>query len=192
MATKITSVKKYMICMVCFSIMTLALVPTGCSHSKPVPVTQPSCPLPSGNFVDQAFDTARSTLSYNECKYQFDQVMDALLEVCEGTPSINNKKLFSDFLVWAKNQGIISTVQAKKIYTRYFTATFVSLSGDFQTCSLCPRIHKILSDCDQELEKKKSGLLKICGDKKTYAKASNDLKQISLILEATCKACEAE
>ncbi len=192
MITKSTSIKKYTIFMVFFAIMFFAMIATGCSHSKPVPVAQPSCPLPAGNFVDHAFDTARTTLSNPGCKYKFDQVMQALLGVCEGSPGMENKKLFSDFLVWAKDHGIISTVQAKEFYNQYFTSTFVSLSDDYQTCSLCLKINEILSDCDKELEKKKQGLIKICGDKITYTKASNDLKQISLILEATCKACDAE
>jgi len=163
----------------------------GCVEKKVSPVVD-TCPIPSGHLIDNAFETAKSTLSNPECRYKFETVFTALLNICEGAPDMKNKELFSGFFVWAKDQGIISKMQAKKYYTRYFSNRFVSLPGDYQTCSHCPRIKTVFAECWDEIENKEQGLLKICGDKATYAKAYDDLQKIELILEATCSACSAE
>ena len=163
---------------------------TGC-RKRPVPV-QPACNLPSGYIVDQAFDTAYDTLSKQGCRYRFDEVMEALLEVCEGAPQMKNKELFSNLLVWAKDQGIISTVQAKNYYNTYFSSIFISLPDDYQTCSYADKYEKVIADCKAELEKKEQGLVKVCSDSETFAKATNDLNQFDLIFLAACKACNEE
>ena len=94
--------------------------------------------------------------------------------------------------MWAKKEGIISKVQAEKHYTRYFGHRFVSLPDTYQTCSQCPRLQNLLTSCRNELKDKEQGLIEACGDKATYAKASDDLYKIEVILEATCDACAAE
>ncbi|MCG8684842.1 MAG: hypothetical protein MI892_08205 [Desulfobacterales bacterium] len=173
-------------------VITLAFstLATGCVQTKPKPVTD--CPIPSGNLVNEAFETARTTLSRPDCRYQFDTVFQSLLTICKGDPGIENKKKFSDLLMWAKGEGIISSKQASELYTAYFSHRFVSLPDDYRTCSLCPRLEIILADCTDELKKKEQGLLKVCSDKATFAKASQDLQNIDLILEATCSACYEE
>jgi hypothetical protein len=162
-----------------------------CVGQQKTPPSNP-CTLPSGHLVDAAFQTARSTLSQPDCRYQFDAVFAALLQVCEGSPDMAHKEAFSDFLVWSKDQGIISTIQAQERYNRYFTARYVSMPDDYNTCSYCPQLRSILSACHDELRDKQTGLLRVCGDKATHAKASSDLQKLELILEATCAACATE
>lgn len=176
--------------------LAVAVICVGCVSSKktnptPVPVVE-SCPLPSGYIVEQAFQTARSTLSNPACRYKFDAVLASLLHVCEGAPEMKNKELFHAFFEWAKDEGIISLVQAKKHYTRYFSNRFISLPDNYQICSHCSRLKPMMKNCRDELKRKEQGLLKVCGDKATYAKASGDLDKVALILEATCRSCAAE
>jgi len=181
------SVKKHSWLVLCFAI--IAFMFTACVPQKPEPTP---CPIPSGNLVDEAFQTARTTLSQPACRYQFDAVFSALLEVCTGSPSMQHRERFSELLVWSKNEGIISTIQAKELYNRYFTDRFVSLPDDYKTCSYCPQLKRLMSACQDELRDKELGLLRVCGDKATYAKASGDLQKMDLILEATCSACGAQ
>jgi hypothetical protein len=170
----------------CLAVITFTLM--ACTP-KPEP---PPCPIPSGHLVNEAFQTARSTLSQPQCRYQFDAVFSALMNICQGAPDLKNKELFSELLSWAKEEGIISTVRAKELYTRYFSDRFVSMPDAYKTCSYCPQMKSIMANCQDELRDKEKGLLHVCGDKDTYAKASNDLQKMQLILEATCSACAAQ
>ncbi len=161
----------------------------GSAHAQEEPST---CPLPSGNLVDEAFSQARGVLERPACKYQFDATFTTLLTIAEGDPKPENNRAFSDLLVWAKDRGVINTVQAQNYYNRYFTHIFVSLPDDYKTCNYCPRLRKIMSNCRDELRQKEQGLLKVCRERTTYAKASSDFQTIDLILEATCSACAGE
>ncbi len=172
-------------------LLTMALSLTSCSGKAPVPL-EPLCTLPSGNLTEPAFETAMATLDSPHCRYRFDEVFSALVTVCKGSPALENREKFSNFLVWAKDAGIISSIKAKKLYNRYFTSDFVSLPDDYQNCSYCSRMGTILSDTRTELSDKELGLIKVCGDKTAFAKASDDLKKIQLILEAVCYACQEE
>ena len=177
-------------------VFTITFFVVGCISSKPVPapviIDKGSCQVPSGHLVDQAFATAKATLSNPNCKYQFNSIFSALLDICAGSPDIKNKTQFSNFLMWCKNNGIINTVQAKKQYTTYFSDKFVSLPDDYQTCSYCSRMKTVLNDCWSEIKSKELGLLKACNDSTTYNKAYNDMQKIELILEATCDSCAPE
>jgi len=174
-------------------VLPLALMVQGCAASDPEPLpAAPVCILPSGHLVEPAFSTARATLSKHQCRHQFDAVFDSLLKVCEGDPSLENKEKFSTFLLWAKKEGIISKKQASRKYTRYFSTRFVSLPENYQTCSYCSRLKELMGQCRDELRQKEMGLLTVCEDKPAFAKASGDLANIELILEATCSACGDE
>ncbi|OQY11949.1 MAG: hypothetical protein B6I31_03990 [Desulfobacteraceae bacterium 4572_19] len=171
-------------------IVTVAFIITvGCAPKEPTPAVANTCPIPTGFLVDEAFATAKSTLSNPECRYKFETIFSALLNTCSGAPELRNKELFSQLLVWSKNEGIISKIQAKEYYTKYFSSRFISLPGDYSTCSHCPRLRSIMAECKSELQAKELGLLKACNDKLTYNKAFGDLDKIELILEATCSAC---
>ncbi|MEH0022098.1 MAG: hypothetical protein V6Z89_20770 [Desulfobacter sp.] len=188
MRHRISTLFKTLTLFITAAIMALS---TGCVTQQPKPVAD-NCPIPSGNRVDDAFLTAQSTLSNPECRYKFDAVLNALLVISQGDPKMENQRLFSDFFIWAEKEGLISKIQAKKYYNTYFMPKFVSLPSNYQTCSHCPNLRKILTNCKQELKKKEVGLLKICNNKTAYAKASDDLQTIALILEAICSACAVE
>lgn len=172
--------------------MAMLVSTVGCTAHTPPPPMADNCRIPSGNLVDEAFSTARSTLSRQECSYSFDEVYTSLLNISAGKPDIKNKELFSDLLEWSRDQGIISEVQAQEYYTTHFSSNFISLPDSYQTCSLCSSVDTIIADCDGELDKKEQGLLKVSNDREAFTKASSDLQQIALILEATCAACDAE
>ena len=165
------------------------IITVGCTSKEPIPAIADSCPIPSGYLVDKAFITAKSTLSNPECRYKFETIFLSLLQICSGTPDLDNKELFSQFLTESKNRGIISRNQAKEYYTKYFSSRFVSLPDNFSTCSYCSRLKKIMGECKSELQAKELGLLKACNDTLSYNKAFGDLEKIEIILEATCSAC---
>lgn len=164
---------------------------TGCA-SKPEPRPKPfQCQLPTGVNLDQAMAEARSNLSHQKCQYRFDEYFQALLEIGTGDPQAENRKKFSNFLVWANEQGILNRVQAKEYFNRYFNTTFVALPDDYNVCSNCAKQAEIVRSMEKELRMKEKGLLRVCGDKKSYYQANNDFDSVLLVLEATCTACEA-
>ena len=82
--------------------------------------------------------------------------------------------------------------QAQGLYNRYFNIKFVSLAGDYNTCSqTCPVRTQVLGDMRGELLDKELGLMKISGDSAGYYRADHLLKESQLVLEATCRACDA-
>lgn len=172
----------------------LSLLVSGCSvKDEPVKMTAASaaleCAPPTSKLTDEAFKEARQILADPECASQFDAVWNSLLQVAAGNPDPANKERFSDLAGWARNQGIISTVQAKEYYTRYFHHNFVSLPDRYQTCSYCTQLGSIRGDLKDELSQKELGLDKVSRDKKGITKARSDFKAIDLVLTATCEAC---
>ena len=88
--------------------------------------------------------------------------------------------------------GVISKRQAQALYNRYFNVKFVSLAGDYNTCSqTCPVQARVISDMKAELQDKELGLLRVTGDNSSYYRADNLLKETQLVLAATCRACAA-
>lgn len=163
------------------------IVLIGCApqHAK-----RPICSLPSGKLVDDAFRQAKISLENPACRNQFDAVLNTLLAIAEGDPKKENNEAFSDLLVWAKDQGVISAIQAEDYYNRYFTRIFVSLPDDYKICDHCSKTETIMSDCKEELKLKEQGLTKICKDRPSYEKAAADYKAIESTLKATCTACD--
>jgi hypothetical protein len=126
------------------------------------------------------------------CEYSFDNYFEQLLTVATDNPDPDNKRLFSDFLVSISNQGIISNRQARATYNRFFNVKFVSLTGDYNNCSqTCPVRDKVLADMRGELLDKELGLVKASEDSASYYRSDHLLKEAQLVLEATCRACEA-
>ena len=55
------------------------------------------------------------------------------------TQKPENKRVFSEFLVWSSDQGLLSKRQAEDYYNRYFNVKFMSMKGDYNNCShTCP------------------------------------------------------
>jgi hypothetical protein len=152
---------------------------------------KPSCTLPSGVNLEEALDHSRADLGRLECEPMFDGYYDRLLDVAKRDPDIENRRRFSEFLVWANDEGIIDKIQARSYYNRYFNTTFMSLPDDFNVCSSCTDVAR--SDLELELRKelgqKEEGLLRACQDKQAYYAAADQYNSILLLLDATCTAC---
>ncbi len=153
--------------------------------------TPDHCSGSLGSNLTQAMSEAEQRLG-NGCTYQFDAYYQELLRIGEQNPGRENRKLFSDHLIAVKNLGVISQRQAQERYNRYFNIKFVSLTGDYNTCSqVCPERARTLSLMKQELGDKELGLLRISDDQAGYYRANSLLQEADLVLEATCRACSA-
>ena len=152
---------------------------------------KPSCTLPSGVDLEAALDHSRADLGRLECEPMFDGYYDRLLDVAKRDPDIENKRRFSEFLVWANEEGIIDKIQARNYYNRYFNTTFMSLPDDFNVCSSCSEAPRrdLELELQKELGQKEEGLLRACQDKQAYYAAADQYNSILLLLDATCTAC---
>lgn len=162
------------------------------SGCNPIGQRADICPMPVGHNLDSAFTQVRESLSTKrpQCAPYFDAYLAHLLTIAEGDPSSDNKRRFSEFLVWASAEGIISKRQAQNMYNRYFNVKFVSLKGDYNNCSqACPKRATVMADMAQELSDKELGLLKVSADTQSFYRADRLLKETELVLEATCTAC---
>ena len=151
----------------------------------------PACGGLQTRNLEAAFEQAQSSLG-SGCAASFDRYFDELLEIAEGDPKAGNKRLFSEFLVWASDEGILSKQQARDYYNRYFNVKFVSLAGDYNNCShTCPRRDRVMLDMERELSDKERGLMKVSLDNQAYYRADELYREVELVLEATCTACAA-
>ena len=112
------------------------------------------------------------------------------LGLLADNPDKQNPMLFSNFLMRVQDLGVISRRQAQALYNRYFNVKFVSLRGDYNTCSqTCPVRDQVMSDMRAELHDKELGLMRASSDQGSFYRADNLLKEADLVLEATCRAC---
>lgn len=167
----------------------LVTVLSACNSNPP---REAACSLPAGPHLDQAVGKARFDLETG-CEGRFDDYFDRLLSIAEGDPKAENKAVFSDFLLWAHQQGLLSKRQARRYYNRYFGIKYVSLMGDYSVCSdTCRHPQQSLQEMQQELADKERGLLKVSGDRRSYSRASRLYRETELVLEATCTACDVQ
>ena len=153
--------------------------------------TSPDCGGPTTRNLDAAISSVQGNL-VNGCQAHFDSYFNSLLDVAEGDPKPENKRAFSEFLVWSSDQGLLSQRQAENYYNRYFNVKFMSMRGDYNNCShTCPNKRKVLIDMEHELSDKERGLLKVSRDADGYYRADQLYQEIELVLEATCTACTA-
>jgi len=151
----------------------------------------PPCMSPQTRNLDTAIVQVQHELE-SGCAAHFDRFYDDLLTIAEGNPSSDNKRVFSDFLVWTTDRGILSQRQAKEYYNRYFNVKFVALESDYNNCShTCPRRDRVMRSMERELSDKERGLLKISLDNAGYYRADELYQEVELVLEATCTACAA-
>lgn len=166
-------------------VIAINLILTACASSPP------PCGGPQTRNLDAAVDHVKSSLTAG-CQASFDRFYDDLLTVAEGDPKAENKRLFSEFLVWSGDQGLLSQRQAREYYNRYFNVKFMSLAGDYNNCShTCPRRDRIMSNMERELSDKERGLLRVSLDNEGYYRADALYQEVELVLEATCTACAA-
>lgn len=153
--------------------------------------TPPPCNSPTTKNLSAAVDEVQTEL-LNGCEAQFDRYYDELLTIAEGDPKPENKRVFSEFLVWSKDQGLLSRRQAERYYNTYFNVKFVALEGEYNNCShSCPRRDRVYLEMERELNAKERGLLKVSLDNDGYYRANELYQEVELVLEATCTACAA-
>ena len=171
-----------------FFIAVLAILIFSCGNKQ---YLKSSCTLPSGVNLEEALAHSREDLARLECESMFDSYYGRLIDVAKRDPDIENRRRFSDFLMWANGEGIIDKIQARNYYNRYFNTTFMSLPDDFNVCSSCPEETKrdLEVELQKELGQKEDGLLKACQDKPAYYAAADQYNSILLLLDATCTAC---
>lgn len=151
----------------------------------------PTCAGPQSKNLATAIATAQASLN-GGCEAHFDRYYDDLLSIAEGDPKPENKRAFSELLVWSSDQGLLSTRQAQEYYNRYFNVKFMALKGDYNNCShTCPNKQKVLFDMERELSDKERGLLRVSLDNDGYYRADQLYQEVELVLEATCTACAA-
>ena len=166
-------------------LMISALLVTSCASTKP------TCDTPQTRNLTSAINSVENSLM-NGCHAHFDRYYDDLLTIAEGDPKPENKREFSEFLVWATDKGLLSNRQAQDHYNRYFNVKFMSLKGDYNNCShTCPNKQKVLFDMERELSDKERGLLRVSLDNDGYYRADELFQEVELVLEATCSACSA-
>lgn len=151
----------------------------------------PPCNGPQSKNLDTAISQVKQTLN-NGCEAHFDRYYDDLLTVAEGDPKPENKRIFSEFLVWAGDEGLLSQRQAKNYYNRYFNVKFMALQSEYNNCShTCPVRDRVMINMERELSDKERGLLKVSLDNEGYYRADELYQEVELVLEATCTACAA-
>ena len=154
--------------------------------------TPPPCLSPQTRNLSHAVEDVKSNLRGGACAAHFDRYYDELLTLGEGDPKTENKRIFSEFLVWASDEGLLSQRQARDYYNRYFNVKFTAMQGDYNNCShTCPRRARVMLDMQRELSDKERGLLKVSLDSAGYYRADELYQEIELVLEATCTACNA-
>ncbi|MGB5627780.1 MAG: hypothetical protein WBM57_00310 [Woeseiaceae bacterium] len=166
-------------------LLATALVVSACASNEP------TCAGPQSKNLATAIDSAQVSLA-GGCQAHFDRYFDDLLTIAEGDPKPENKRAFSEFLVWSTDQGLLSNRQAQEYYNRYFNVKFMSMKGDYNNCShTCPNKQRVLFDMERELSDKERGLMKVSLDDEAYYRADKLYQEVELVLEATCTACAA-
>jgi len=181
-------------------ITSLALLLGACNGQAVKPTPKPSfaCTQPNSKNLNEAVAHAKGTLSYEKCTGMFFEIYDRLLMIAEGDPKVGNKKVFRDFLIWSKNEGILSNKQMKQMYNQHFTTTFVTLPTKYKTCYYCSFSQsgmgeeKLLSNMDKELSDKQRGMMSIMNNKNEYLQASSIANSVKLRIEAACHACNSD
>ena len=168
-----------------FLIATCTLLLAACASNEP------SCMSPQTRNLDGAIAAVKSNLSAG-CQAHFDRYYNDLLTIAEGDPKPENKRIFSEFLVWTTDQGLLSKRQAEDYYNRYFNVKFMAMKGDYNNCShTCPNKQRVLHSMERELSDKERGLLRVSQDNDGYYRADQLFQEVELVLEATCTACAA-
>jgi len=170
----------------------LMLMSAACSSTPSRDQPAVGCDAPLSQRLSLAMAEARTRLDAG-CRDNYASLFEKLLIVGEGDPQPENKRVFSEFLVWTSDRGYISPLQARQTYTRYFGTKFVSALSDYNTCAaFCPTKEELLGEMRSELGEKSRGLVNVVGDRDGYARASTLFQELELVISATCAACAAQ
>lgn len=148
-----------------------------------------SCIAPSGKRVDVAFSTAQSTLGNEQCWVYFDKYFENLIDIAAGDPGPHNLQRFSDYISWSFERGIVSRMESKALYSRYFSAKFVALPADRSSCVVSKEFGRIQTELDAELRDKYKGLTQVAATPADFARAQREKRALEDIFEALRVAC---
>ncbi len=144
----------------------------------------------SNTKTQLAFEQTRRQLADAACARRYDEFEAALLAVATGDPGAGNKQHFHGFYNWSVEQGLISRLQAKERYSRYFSTGYgQSLPDDANTCSLGKRKARVIEHLAVEAGAKKRGLLEISGDREAWFAAKRKHDDLVFLLETVSLAC---
>ena len=179
--------------------LVVAVGMAGCNANttRPDPVPAPtlsysSCALPGGHDLSTAMSAARGTLSKSNCQYQFDAIESELMGVAAGNPGQHNREPFHDFYRWSADQGVLTRLQAKEHYTRYFTVSYAaSMPNDVSTCGMARDKKRVLGALADDVAHKEQGLMQVLGDRDAWFKAKQGHDDLVFLVEGTLDACVA-
>lgn len=166
-----------------------ALLIFGCFTAK-ADLFGDRCALKTHGNFDAVLELSRKTLTRKNCSVRFIEHFNTLLRLAEGYPSPENKRKFSDYLIWASDRGVTTRQHAEELYNRYFATKFLLMMDSYNLCSsICRNEATFITNMEQELADKERGLIRISRDTETFAKASQLYSDSVVVVSATCRAC---
>ncbi len=180
------------------TLLLLGLLTSGLTACATQPQTQSTrwtiedrCTLPNQKQLTQALQSARNELSQRSCHYQFDAIHQQLLTIAQQDPGPTYRQSFLDFYQWSVQQGIISSLQGKQLYTSYFTPGFGHLlPNNSNVCAQKASKDSLIQALNADLAHKKLGLNDILQDREAYFQAQRTHNDLTFLLETTLIACE--
>jgi hypothetical protein len=159
----------------------------GCATSPPPRAA--SCELEPPSTLDSMTQTARVELATPVCRDQFPAYFELALKRAESSPDEKNRTRFADLIKTSSDQGLVTQVQARELYNRYFHTTYVSLPSDYNICSTLRSKDQLFAALETELADKRRGMLTIAADRAGFQEAQRQYNDLQLVLEATALAC---
>ena len=157
------------IALVLFCIIVVAL--SGCAKKMVIisntTVSDP-CIIPSGYQMAPAIQVAERTLQ--NCPNLLQEVFESLIEVGKHHPNTENSEMIQSMLKRLIEDNLISRLYTKKLYQKYFSASFINLPA-IKVYKLPNEVDNLKLILKDELKCKKIGLIEVCGNKEAYIKA---------------------
>lgn len=177
------------------ALISLAVLGTGCA-STDSRTAGPSCDLTSSHQLEPAFNSVRSWLQRG-CSTRMATYMSQLMEIATDDPGPDNRRRFSEFLESLSGEGLISQMEARLWYNRYFNVKFMAIRDNYNTCSAICTLsdsaqERVMKAMEQELLNKEQGLMKVSDDPQAYYRADRLYREAGRVIHATCKACQTQ
>lgn len=164
-----------------------ALMFSGCASTPSA--TPAQCSLDSPGSMATLSTTARKELAKPECRGQFMAYFALAMARAESAPDEANRARFAELINDGARHGHLTEHEARRLYTRHFHTTFISLPADYNLCSTLRRKEPLFAALAAELEDKRRGMLMISSDRAGFAEAQRQYADLMLVFEATALAC---
>lgn len=172
-------------------VSSMALLASACQTTPQAKLVD--CSLSPSHNLDSVAAASLSKMQTAQCHYEFDGHFAQLLNTAKGDPKSANKSVMAAYINNAAQAGVISKLDAKDRYNRYFHTTFMSLPENYNVCSAVAderQKDRLMKNLERELKQKKEGLLGALKDQNTYYQAQTQYTDLLLMLEATAMACQ--